>query len=304
MHTSLEKRAHRRGSGLRAVQVRFALTGAVPALAYYILFRFYPLGSAFYMSLFDWKLLRKQQSFVGLANYREVLADPLTWKIVGNTAYFALASTAIGLTLALITALLLSPIGRGSSVIRLLYFLPQMTSVIAVATIWKWLYQDRFGLINQILQLAGMPAVNWLSSPRWAMPSIIIMSVWGSVGYSTVIFLAGLRNIPISYYEAAAMDGASGVQMAWHITLPLLSPVISFSMITGLIGGFNVFQQVYMLTRGGPLNSTRTIALQIYDYAFGRQWMGKAAVLAYVLFAIVMLLTLLQLQLNRKDVEL
>lgn len=303
MQRSVPNRRRSRRSSTRRPQLRFAACALVPTLVSYAIFRFYPLGYALYMSLHDWKLLRKEQIFVGLGNYRAIFSDPIFLKVVANTLYYALAATLLTTLLALIVALVLNPIGRGSSLFRLIYFLPQMTSTIAAATIWLWLYQPRFGLINQLLGMVGIPAVNWLGSTRWAMPSIIIFSIWGGVGFNTVIFLAGLKSIPAAYYEAAAIDGASGLQMARHITLPLLNPVITFTLVTGLIGGFNVFQQVYLLTRGGPQHATRVLALQIYDYAFSRQWMGQAASMAFVLFAIVLLMTIVQLNLRKSELE-
>lgn len=180
-----------------------------------------------------------------------------------------------------------------------------MTSVIASATIWKWLLQTRFGLLNQLLNTIGIPPIPWLQSTTWAMPSIILMGIWGGLGFTTIIFLAGLKGIPKDYYEAAEIDGANGMQLALYITMPLLKPVVSFVLITGVIGGFSGgFQAVYMMTRGGPLDSTRVLALHIYDYAFERLFMGQAASMSFVLFAIVLILTLVQFRLQRVDWEL
>lgn len=275
-----------------------------PALLFYLVFRFYPVAFALYMSLHDWHLLRSEQFFVGLDNYRLLVADPLFLRVIGNTFYFAFAATLLSATLALALAILLNPIRFGSVLIRLLYFLPVMTSTIAIATIWLWLYQPRFGLFNQVLALLGIARIPWLISTQWAMPSIIIFSVWGGVGFTMIIFLAGLRGIPTTYYEAAAIDGAGGWHMARHITLPLLTPVIAFVLVTGIIGGFNVFQQVFLMTRGGPQDATRTLALHIYDYAFLRLFMGQAASMAFVLFALVLVLTVVQLRIQRTDWEL
>jgi multiple sugar transport system permease protein len=291
-------------SSIRGAERRFILLSLVPALVFYTIFRFYPVVYAFYMSLHDWQLLRKAQIFVGLDNYITLFTDPLFLQVIGNTFYFALGVTLLSTTLAVILAILLNPIKNGSVLLRLIYFLPVMTSTIAIATIWLWLYQPRFGLFNQALSLVGLPRVPWLLSTRWAMPSLILMSVWGGVGFNMVIFLAGLRSIPSTYYEAAAIDGASGFQMAWFITRPLLSPVITFVLVTSLISGFNVFQQVYLMTRGGPQNSTLVLALHIYDYAFLRLFMGQAASMAFVLFAMVIVMTVLQMRLQKIDLEL
>jgi multiple sugar transport system permease protein len=293
----------RRGVGIRQAEYRFIATVLIPTFLFYTLFRFYPVAYAFYMSLHDWKLLRVQQFFVGLDNYRTILADSLFQQVVLNTFYFALGTTLLGTLIALGLAILLNPIQFGSSLLRLLYFLPVMTSTIASATIWLWLYQTRFGLLNQLSVLVGLPRVPWLQSATWAMPSIILMSVWASVGFTTIVLLAGLRGIPSVYYEAASIDGASSLQQVRYITVPLLSPVLAFVITTGLIGGFNVFQQVYLLTRGGPYDSTRTLALHIYDYAFLRLFMGSAATMAFVMFALVIVMTLIQMRLQRRDWE-
>lgn len=293
-----------RPSGIRRAETRFVATILVPAILFYLAFRVYPVLFALYMSLHDWKLLRTTQTFVGIQNYITLLADPLFLRVILNTFYFAIGATILGSLGALFLAILLNPIRRGSTLLRLIFFLPVMTSTIAIATIWLWLYQTRFGLLNQMLVMVGLPRVPWLISPEWAMPSIIFMSVWAGVGYTAIIFLAGLRGIPTLYYEAAAIDGATGWQRIRHITLPLLTPVIAFVVITGLIGGFNVFQQVFLMTRGGPYDSTRTIALQIYDYAFLRLFIGQAASMAFIMFALVIAMTLFQMRIQRIDWEL
>lgn len=294
----------RKGVGIRRAEYRFIAAVLAPTLLFYAIFRFYPVGYAFYMSLHDWKLLRADQFFTGLDNYRTILADPLFQEVVRNTFYFAFGTTLLGTLVALTLAILLNPITWGSTLLRLIYFLPVMTSTIASATIWLWLYQTRFGLINQLLVLIGLPRVPWLQSATWAMPSIILMSVWAGVGFTTIILLAGLRGIPSTYYEAASIDGATRLQQIRHVTLPLLTPVLGFVVITGLIGGFNVFQQVFLMTRGGPYNATRTISLHIYDYAFLRLLMGTAASMAFVMFAIVISMTLIQMRIQRIDWEL
>jgi len=293
----------RRRSGVRRAEFRFVATVLIPTFIFYGIFRFYPVMYAFYMSLHDWRLLRSEQFFVGFDNYRTILMDPLFHKVVLNTFYFAFGTTLLGTVLALTLAILMNPIRRGSSLLRLIYFLPVMTSTIAAATIWLWLYQTRFGLINQLLVMVGLPRVPWLQSADWAMPSIIVMSVWASVGFTTIILLAGLRGIPVSFYEAASIDGARPLQQVRYITIPLLSPVLAFVITTGLIGGFNVFQQVYLMTSGGPYNSTRTISLHIYDYAFLRLFMGSAASMAFVMFSLVIVMTLVQMRIQRRDWE-
>lgn len=284
-------------------QHQFVLICLIPALLFYLAFRFYPLAQAFFMSFHDWRLLGGEQEFVGLRNYNTILTDPLVHKVIGNTLTFAIFTTLGTTIISLLVALILNPIRWGNSLLRLMFFLPVMTSTIAIATIWLWLYQPRFGLFNYLLRGVGLSPVSWLTSPKTAMMSIIIMSVWAGIGFYVVIFLAGLRNIPKDYYEAAVIDGASTPGLVRYITIPLLSPVLTFVFVTSLIGGFNVFQQVYLMTRGGPLDSTRTIALHIFDYAFGRMQMGIGTSMAFVLFAIVLVFTIVQMRLRRTDWE-
>jgi multiple sugar transport system permease protein len=224
--------------------------------------------------------------------------------VLWNTAYYAFVTTTITTVLALLLAFVFDPIRRGVGLLRLIYYLPTVTSAIAIATIWLWFYQPRFGLFNQVLAFFGVAPIGWLRSVEWAMPSLIIMSIWGGVGFSTLIFIAGLQGIPSSYIEAALIDGASAGQVAWHIKLPLLSRVITFVYVTGIIGSFQVFQQVYLMTGGGPLNATRVLALEIYQVAFHHLRIGQAATVAFVLFAVVGVLTVAQLRLQRSDWEL
>jgi multiple sugar transport system permease protein len=291
------------GQRLRSGQGRMVLTVVVPALLYYLVFRYYPVLQTLVLSLTDARLLRDDYRFVGLDNFALLFADPVFRKIIWNTTYYAIATTIITTVLALALAFLFEPIQRWGGLFRLLYFLPMATSSIAIATMWKWLYQPRFGLFNQVLGVFGVRPVPWLNAPTWAMTSLIIMAVWGGVGYSMLIMYAGLKNIPNEYVEAASIDGASTMQIIWRIKLPLMIRVITFSLITGIIGGFQVFQQVYLLTRGGPLDATNVIALRIYEDAFRHLQIGLAATSAIVLFVIVSLLTLVQFKLQRSGWE-
>ncbi len=294
-----------RGSTLRAAEHRFIIIALVPTILFYLIVKFYPIFFAFFISLHEWSLFGNVSPFVGLDNYALLAKDSLFYKVMWNTMYRTFAGTFLGALFALIVALILNPIKRGSILLRLIYFLPVMTSVIASATIWKWMLQTRFGLLNQLLLMLGIPPVPWLQSTTWAMPSVIVMGIWAGLGFTVIIYLAGLRGIPRDYYESAEIDGANSLQLALKITLPLLKPVVSFVLITGVIGGFSGgFQAIYMMTGGGPLDSTRVLALHIYDYAFERLFMGQAASMSFVLFAIVLVLTLVQFKLQRIDWEL
>jgi multiple sugar transport system permease protein len=288
---------------LRSREHRLVLTFVVPALVSYAIFRFYPVLQTLVLSLTDAQLVKPGYQFVGLANFVDIVGDPLFAKVLSNTLIYSLATTALGTLFALGLALLINPIRRGSTALRLIYFLPSITSVVAVAAVWQWMFQPRFGLINYALGLVGIAPVPWLTSPQWALPSLVIMALWAGVGYSALIFVAGLQNIPPSLTEAALIDGASLRQMNWHIRLPLLSRVISFVVVTGFVGSFQAFQQAYVMTRGGPLDATRFIALHIYDTAFDRLKLGEAAAISFVMLVIVAVLTVLQLRLQRHDWE-
>ena len=285
-------------------QRRLALTIVAPAILYYLLLRYYPVGRTLYLSFTDARLLSPTYDFVGAQNFANLLGDPVFRKVLWNTTYYAFVTTTVTTVLAFLVALLFDPIRRGVGMLRLIYYLPTVTSAIAIATIWIWFYQPRFGLFNQILAFFSIPPISWLRSTEWAMPSLIIMSVWGGVGFSALIFIAGLKGIPNSYIEAARIDGAAPWQVAWHIKLPLLSRVITFVYVTGVIGSFQVFQQVYLMTSGGPLNATRVLALAIYEDAFQHLKIGQAAATAFVLFVVVGVLTVIQLRIQRNDWEL
>jgi multiple sugar transport system permease protein len=290
--------------GIHGPKKRMTLFIVVPAILYYLILRYYPVFQTMILSLSDAKLLKTDYQFVGLENYAFIFNDPPFFKAILNTTIYAFATTVITVILALVLAFFLNPIPYGNNFLRLLFYLPMITSGIAIATIWLWLYQARFGLFNQVLGNFGILPVPWLISKEWALPSLIIMAIWGGVGYDAIIFIAGIRGIPTEYNEAAKIDGASDWQMALHITLPLMSRVVVFIVVTSIIGSFQVFQQVFLMTRGGPLDSTRVISLSIYEYAFSRMKIGVSASMAFVLFIIVGILTVIQLKMQREDWEL
>jgi multiple sugar transport system permease protein len=301
--TSVMRLWSRRSGGIRQGEMKLTFSILVPALIYYILLRYYPVLQTLVLSITDARLLSPTYNYVGMDNFSNLFSDPVFLQTLWNTTYYAFATTIVTTLLALIVAFLMDPIRRGVEFIRLIYFLPVVTSAIAIATIWQWLYQARFGFFNQLLSYFGLRPVPWLTSVEWAMPSLIIMSIWGSVGFSAIIFVAGLKGIPREFSEAARIDGASALQVALRIKLPLLARVISFVFLTGIVGSFQVFQQVYLMTGGGPLNATRVLALQIYQLAFNRFQLGIAAAVAVILFLVVSVLTVVQLQAQRTDWE-
>lgn len=290
-------------SGLQKTQRNFVLMVLIPTMAFFGLYRIFPVGYAFFISLHDWRLLRDEQFFIGVNNYQTIVQDPIFILSITNAFYYTLGATLGGVLLSLLLTLTINPIGYGSLIFRLIYFLPQMTSGIAVLLVWSWLLQPRFGLINQGLMTMGLERINFLGSTTLAMPTLIMMSIWGGLGFTMVILLAGLRGIPVEFYESARIDGGNRFQLARWITIPLMKPVLTFVVVTGIIGGFNVFGVIYILTSGGPLNSTMTISYYIYLNAFVRRFVGLASAMAFVMFAIVLLMTVVQLRITRENWE-
>lgn len=290
--------------GIRTRERIFIVLVIAPAVVYYLLLRYWPVLQTMELSLTNAQLYTQDYDFVGFRNFASIFGDMVFRKALWNTTYYAFATTIVGTALALVLAIALNPIPYGNGLLRLLFFLPQVTSAIAVATIWSWLFQARFGLLNYGLKALGFEPIPWLIDPKYALNSLVLMALWGSVGYSSILFVAGIRGIPKEYYEAAEIDGANRLQKHRRITLPLLSRVISFVLVTGIIGSFQVFAQVFLMTQGGPLNSTRTISLMIYQFAFNRLRIGEAAAMAVVLFLIVSVLTVIQLRIQKSDWEL
>jgi len=222
-------------------------------------------------------------------NYVELFQDPLFWKALKNTFYFLLVGGPLSIALSLAAALMLqSKLVRFKGLFRTAYFAPVVTTLVAVAVVWRFVYHPRYGILNYTLSLIGIGPVDWLGDPNWAMPAIILMAVWKNFGYNMIIFIAGLQNIPEELYEAASIDGARKLQPFWSITVPMLAPTTLFITIITMIGYFQLFAEPYVMTQGGPLNSTLSIVLLMYQRGF-RWWnMGYSAAIAFVLFAIIL----------------
>lgn len=276
-----------------------------PALSAIFLFFFIPVLVSLLMSFTDFDIYAlsnlKYLRIIGFGNYARLLTDPLFWQALKNTFYFVLIAGPLNVLVSLSAALLLnSKLVKFKSFFRLAYFLPVVTTLVAVAIVWRFIYHPRFGLLNYFLGLFGLNAIDWLGDPNWAMPAIILMSVWKSFGYNMIIYLAGLQNIPHSLYEAAAIEGAGFWQSFRHITLPMLVPTTVFVGIITMIGYFQLFTEPYVMTQGGPLNKTLSIVLYMYQEGF-RWWnMGYAAAIAFVLFFIIFIFTLLQLKFQKE----
>ena len=270
-----------------------------PWLVGFIVFMAGPVAASLGLSFFRWSLIRPP-SFVGVENYVTMFTDdPLFWQSLRVTLIYVAVAVPLQIAFALFLALLLNQKVRLIPIFRTMFYLPSVVGFVAVAVLWAWLYQPEFGLVNDFLRRVGIEGPAWLISKRWALPAIIGASLW-TVGGTMIIFLAGLQNIPQHLYEAAALDGAGELAQFRHVTLPMLSPVIFFNLILGMIAGFRTFELPLVMTNGGPLNTTMFYALYLYLNAFSFLKVGYAAALAWVLFIVILLVTVAQLRLARR----
>lgn len=275
-------------------------------LLFFILIRFLPTLFAMSVSLFKWDILSPNKLWVGLANYQTLFADPVFWKSLTNTLMYVALSVPLQLVLGLFFALLLQSAARWKGFFRALYFVPFVTSTVAISWVWRWLYQPTFGPLNKVVSLIGLPEQKYLTSPEQALPSIAVVLIWQALGFCIIIFLAGLESIPIEFYEAAKIDGARSWDLFRYITLPLLNPTIVFLSVIGTINAIQVFTQVLNMSfqgMGGPLDSTMSLVLFIYQQGFQHFKMGYASAGTVVLFAIILVVTLIQLKVMTRQVE-
>jgi multiple sugar transport system permease protein len=281
---------------------RSAYAFLAPGLILFSIFTVFSLGFAFYLTFREWNILEPEKPFIGLQNYRDMIGDEDFRRSVINTFYFTGASVPLGMSVGLGVALLLNQPLRGRTVLRTLYFLPVVTPFVVAAIVWKWLYNGDFGPINYYLlktHLISEPLL-WLSDKNLAMPAVVLMSVWTSVGFSMVVYLAALQGVPAELYESARIDGAGAWARFRYVTLPMLAPSTLFLMVMGIIGSFQVFTQIYIMTSGGPVNRTSTMVYYIYESAFKFYEMGYASTLAYALFVLLLVFTVIQLRLYRR----
>ena len=268
---------------------------AMPFVIGFLVFTAGPMLISLYLSFTEWNLLSSPE-FVGLEQYQTMLFDDeLVWQSLRVTLYFALASIPLHIILGLAVAMLLNASVKGLSFFRTIYYLPAILSGVAVAMLWRWIFSADFGLLNAALALFDIEGPNWLNSRTWVVPSFILMSLWG-VGGSMVIYLASLQGIPSSLYEAATIDGANWWQKTRSITLPIMSPVILFQLIIGIIQSFRFFEGAYIMTDGGPANASLFFMLYLYRQAFQFFHMGYASALAWLIFVIVLVLSLIVLR--------
>jgi len=263
-----------------------------PWIIGFIVFTLGPMIASLVFSFTDYSVT-KQAQYIGFANFIKIFfEDRLFWHSLRVTLTYAVFAIPLGLVLGLLLALLLNTKVPGIAVWRTVYYTPSVVSGVAVAILWAFLFNPQYGVINWLLSLVNIKGPGWLSSPVWALPALIIMSLWG-VGGGMIIYLAGLQGIPTTFYEAAEVDGANTIQKFFNITLPMISPVLFYNLIIGIISTFQIFTSVYVMTQGGPVDSTLFYNLYLYNNAFRYQQMGYASALAWVLFLIVLILTLL-----------
>jgi multiple sugar transport system permease protein len=268
----------------------------IPSFIVLALFTYFPVIYAFYLSFWRWRILRGEPAFIGLDNYTFLFTSADFWQAAWNTLYFAAGSIPTGMALALAIAMLLNRPLRGLAIFRTAFFLPTITSLVAVSVVWMWIYHPDVGLANYLLNLVGLPKVRWLNEPQSAMPALILLGIWRGVGYNIIIYLAGLQNIPVHLYEAAKIDGANRWQLFRHVTWPLLTPTSFFIFIIAIINSFQSFTQIDVMTQGGPVGATTVIVYYLYKQAFQQFTMGYGSAVAMVLFAIILVLTLIQMK--------
>ncbi len=276
-----------------------------PTLLLFAVFTIIAVAYAFWLSFHQWNILEPQKPYVGLANYARLLQDDGFGLAIVNTLFYTAASVPLTMGIGLLIALLLNTKIRARGFLRTLFYLPVVTPLVIAAIVWKWVYNGDYGLLNYYLLELGLISepLRWLSDPNLAMPAVVITTVWKGVGFAMVVYLAGLQSIPEDYYDAAKIDGASGWRRLKDITVPLLSTTTLFLAVISVLGSFQVFTQIYVMTNGGPLRRTSTVVYHIYETAFKNFDMGYASAMAFALFAMMFVFTLFQMRFMSREVE-
>jgi multiple sugar transport system permease protein len=290
--------------GTQARIVLFCYLALLPVLALFAYVRVVPIGFSALLSFYKWNLINPRKTFIGLANYAQLIGDENFQLALKNTTIYSLSAVILSAVITLPLALFLARRSRWSAFYQTVYFLPVITPMVPMAIAWKWIYDYNYGILNYGLSLIGIEAVPWLTDPQIALWALIIMAVWKMIGYNLIIFLVGLRNIPAMYLEAASLDGASPLQRFWHVTLPMLRPILLYVLVTSTINSFNVFTQVYVMTLGSqsaPGQAVRVLVFDIYQNGFQYFHMGYASAEAMMLTFIVLAFTFFQFRLVRSQ---
>lgn len=295
--------AHRPWYGSR-LKRREAIEGYLwisPWILGFLIFSLGPIIASAYLSFTEYKIAGSPV-WIGMENYRQAFfVDKQFWPSLWRTVYYSVAVVTLGVSLSLLAAMLLNQEIKGRAVYRALYYLPSLTPVVALAILWRWLLQPQVGLVNYLLYQVGIPGPGWLNDTKWAIPALIMIALWASVGGGRmIIFLAGLQGVPKELHESAQIDGANSLQRFFSITLPMISPVILFNLILGVIGSFSVFSVSYIATQGGPNYATWFYMLHLYYNAFSYFQMGYASALAWIFFVIIFILSFIQIRLSNR----
>ena len=285
----------------RLTESRLGYLLILPNYIIYTVFTLIPIFWTVAMSFTDYDL--KSYTFIGIQNYINIFKDEIFLKSIWNTIYYSILTILPTMVLALLLALLLNRKIPGRGFFRTLFYLPNILSMVAVSMAWSYLYNSQAGILNKMLNAIGLPSIGWVTDTKWAMISVAIMAIWQSLGYNAVLYLSGLQGIPTYLYEAATIDGANSVQQFFNVTIPSLRPPSFFIFVMSCIHSFEVFGQVYILTQGGPLNSTTTIAHQVYRNGFEYYKMGYASAEAVVLLVLILIMTLINMKGGNTDVD-
>lgn len=270
-----------------------------PAFIFIFGFTFIPVIGAFGISLTKWDLLTPAE-FTGFDNYQKIFTDSVATKTLLNTFYYTFVSVPLGIIISLLLASFLNQKIRGLTIFRTFYYLPVISSTVAVSMIFRWVLDSQYGLLNESLSIFGISPIPWLTDPAWAMPAVILVTVWRSLGFNMLVLLAALQDVPKELHEAAAMDGATAFHKFFYVSIPLITPAIFFVTMTSLIGSFQSFDLVYNMTQGGPARATSLIGYYLYEQAFKYLNMGYGAAIAFVLFFFILIITLIQWALRRR----
>ncbi|MGP3960234.1 carbohydrate ABC transporter permease [Nonomuraea sp. 3N208] len=283
---------------MRRLETRWGILMALPAILGFLIFTIGPMAASAFFSLTDWTI-GASPSFVGLDNYTAMARDELFWTSLTTTTYYTLGSVPLVLIVSFVVALLLNQKARGLAVWRTIFYLPTLVPAIANVVLWIWIFNPDFGLLNSLLRQGGLPGSQWIYAESTAVPSLIIMSTWG-FGNTMVIFLAGLQGVPRHLYEAVSIDGGGAWRRFWHVTLPMMTPTIFYNLVVGVVGTFQVFNQAYVMTEGGPNHATLFYVYYLFRKAFTESEMGYASALAWTLFMIIMVVTFLMFRNARR----